>query len=400
MKKILVISPASYPVADAESIVNIKLLRALSEDGRFEIDLISKRNKWFTYPSGKIEAYGVKCKHNIIVEVGNTLTPKVIWQSLMSLFTFGVCYRGSHWAYAALPVVEQFVKRNHYDYVLTKNSPSFLLGWYLKRKYSIKWCASWNDPFPYEKYPKPYAGGLKSNSFVSRLMIKRMRQADMHIFPSERLGLYMNNYLNICVADQMIVCPHIVLPDETVTRDINNNELRIIHSGNLQNPRSPKSLLQGLRLALNKNPKMKVTISIMGKMSDEDLGLAHKMELDGSILFLKTVEYTESLKILSQYHVAAVIEADCEEGIFMPTKVSDCMQQGIPIAAISPMKGNLHDLYNEGYVSYFADIKSPEAISEMLIKMYSDLLEGKMPNKSSIKKEFLAESIVKQYLEL
>ena len=45
MKKILMIAPASYPVNGAEAIVNIKLLKALSDSGKFEIDLISKKNK-------------------------------------------------------------------------------------------------------------------------------------------------------------------------------------------------------------------------------------------------------------------------------------------------------------------------------------------------------------------
>ena len=43
MKKILMIAPASYPVNGAEAIVNIKLLKALSDSGEFEIDLISKK---------------------------------------------------------------------------------------------------------------------------------------------------------------------------------------------------------------------------------------------------------------------------------------------------------------------------------------------------------------------
>ena len=43
--------------------------------------------------------------------------------------------------------------------MITKNYPSELLGYYLKKKYNIKWVATWNDPFPHEKYPHPYGNG-------------------------------------------------------------------------------------------------------------------------------------------------------------------------------------------------------------------------------------------------
>ena len=84
----------------------------------------------------------------------------------------------------------------------------------------------------------------------------------------------------------------------------------------------------------------------------------------------------------------------------MPTKVSDCMQQGIPIFAISPMNGNLNDLYHQGYIHYFADVRSPESVSRALIKMYKDFEAGVLPKQASIKEDFLSSYIAQQYYNL
>ncbi len=399
-KKILVIAPSSFPVTNAESIVNIKLLRALSEDGRFDIDLVSKKSKWSTYPSAGIESYGVQCNIST-VEVDNKINFRVIWQNLMSFFKFGTVFKGCHWAFAALPQVTKLINSNHYDYVLTKDSPAFLLGWYAKYKYGLKWVASWNDPFPYDKYPKPYGKGQNYNSIIIHQMTGKMKVADIHIFPSLRLANYMNGYLHLeAFEEKCIICPHVVLKDNDAERHTSPSTLKIIHSGNLQNPRSPQPLLKGLRMALDREPKMKISISILGKMSSSDEELSRELGVSEYVKYLKPIEYNESLLLLSGFHISAVIEADCDEGIFMPTKVSDCMQQGIPIFAISPLNGNLNDLYQQGYIHYFADVRSPESVSLALIKMYKDFEAGVLPKQASIKVDLLSSHIAQQYFDL
>ena len=67
MKRILVIAPQSYPVTGAESIVNIKQLKALSNSSEFEIDLVSKRSKQGNYKTDDFSTTQIKLKSlNII----------------------------------------------------------------------------------------------------------------------------------------------------------------------------------------------------------------------------------------------------------------------------------------------------------------------------------------------
>lgn len=402
MKKILMIAPASYPVNGAEAIVNIKLLKALSDSGKFEIDLISKKNKWENYASEPFENLGINLRSLNIVEVDNKINIKTIWQHLMSLILFGVVFKGCHWAVEALSIAKKLVVENKYDFIVTKNAPSLLLGYYLKKKYGVKWIATWNDPYPVAKYPSPYGKGADAKENHSdKALIKIMNNwVDYHLFPSDRLRTYMMKYLSVSI-DKTKIIPHVVLPYKE-GNELNlykEDILKILHSGNLQNPRNPETFFLALRRFIHNNPTLKIEVTIMGVYDKNTANYIKASSLDNVVKVIPSVSYNESLQILKDYHVALIIEADCEEGIFLPTKVSDFMQCGKPIFAVSPKKGVLKDLCNETYIGYFADVRNIDAIYEEISKLYNDFKDGKLEDNIKIPEEYKSDDIVSQYLK-
>ena len=398
MKKVLFIAPASYPVHGAEAIVNMKLLNALFNSGQFDIDLISREETKFNYPSPPLESYGLKCYHKII-KVNNKRTDlKVIWQNIVTWYKFGIWFPGCHWAYPGACEAEKLIKKNKYDYVVSKNPPSFLVAYYLKKKYGIKWVASWNDPYPYIKYPVPYGKGLGYKNKIVNKITEIMSSADIFIFPNARLRDYMQRYVNFR-KEQALVIPHIAL-EKPLLNHQSTKTLRLIHTGNLSRPRNIKVFLEGLKKAITINPDMRISLSILGLMSDDDKRYVEELELDSYFNYLEPVEYQKSLEIASTFDVAVIIEADCEEGIFLPTKVGDYMQIHLPIFAVSPKNGELNDLRNEHYVSYFADVKNSEAVCDQLLLIYRDFLSGCLKRTTKVKPEYLPESIVEQYINI
>lgn len=399
MKKILLIAPSSYPVNGAEAIVNIKLLRALTKNGNFEIDLVSKKHKWADYKSDELSELGIKLRSLNIVEVDNKMNLKTIWQHLLSLLRFGVVYKGSHWAVAALPIVKRLLKENEYDYVLTKDSPSLLLGCYAKRKKGVKWIAKWNDPYPSNYYPHPYGKGWDfKGTRTDRKLIKMMRKyVDVHMFPSKRILDYMMRYLRLDV-NKTIVSPHVALSNEQKPLLCDDSKLRIIHSGNLKKPRDPKTFLTALARFTQSHTDAQIEVTILGVFDDEVNHYIEELGLSDYIKIKEPVSYDKSLEELANHHVALIIEADCEEGIFMPTKVSDSVQCGKLIFAISPKKGVLNDLYNSNCISYFASVDDVDAIYNELVKLHNDFLGKKSFVQNSIPLSFTEEEIVNQYL--
>ena len=395
-KHILVIAPASIPITGAEAICNVKLLRVLSENG-YKIDLISKRMKYTHYPETNLAELGLNLNSVNTIEVDNKISLKVIWQHLCCLFIFGTVFKGAHWAYCVLKVAKELCKKNQYDAIITKNSPSELLGYYFKKKNGIKWIATWNDPYPTKKYPKPYGNGVNAKLFIlERPLLKKMEEADYHIFPNQRIRDYMSNYINI-PAEKTRIIPHVVIPREHIETPHEN--LKIVHLGNVLPPRDATPFLRALSEFIKNKQDAKIEIAFIGQTPQSIKDYIKTTHLEKYVKVFPPVKYEESQEILETYDIQLIVEAPCEEGIFLPTKVSDSMQLGKPIFTISPSVGVLNDLYKKGHISYFSSVKDEKDILATLEQVYNDFTNGKLKT-FSLEKSYSPQTIFQQYDEI
>lgn len=379
MKRILFIAPSSYPVNGAEAIVNIKLLRALSECGEFAIDLVSKTHKWQNYPTNEsLEDLRIKLESYTTISVDNKMSLRVVWEHLLAFLFFGVTFKGAHWAYKALGTVKSLVKGKKYDYIITKDSPSILLGLYLKKKYNVKWVATWNDPYPMNMYPFPYGSGNQNKrGIIDRKLIRIMKKyPDIHIFPSDRLKNYMNFYLKL-PESKLHVIPHVVFRNKFIEPNYSQTTLKLIHSGNLCSPRNPATFINAFSRFIKEHPSAKIEFHILGVLDKNVTFMVENEGLSKYIKILPPVSYSESLALLRNYQIAVIIEANCAEGVFMPTKVSDFMENKIRIFSVSPSCGVLNDLYSSSHIPYFAPVENTSAIYEQICKAYGDFVAGK-----------------------
>ena len=395
-KHILVIAPASIPITGAEAICNVTLLRVLSENG-YKIDLISKRMKYTHYPETNLAELGLNLNSVNTIEVDNKISLKVIWQHLCCLFIFGTVFKGAHWAYCVLKVAKELCKKNQYDAIITKNSPSELLGYYFKKKNGIKWIATWNDPYPTKKYPKPYGNGVNAKLFIlERPLLKKMEEADYHIFPNQRIRDYMSNYINI-PAEKTRIIPHVVIPREHI--DTPHENLKIVHLGNVLPPRDATPFLRALSEFIKNKQDAKIEIAFIGQTPQSIKDYIKTTHLEKYVKVFPPVKYEESQEILETYDIQLIVEAPCEEGIFLPTKVSDSMQLGKPIFTISPSVGVLNDLYKKGHISYFSSVKDEKDILATLEQVYNDFTNGKLKT-FTLEKSYSPQTIFQQYDEI
>ncbi|GAB2989237.1 hypothetical protein GCM10027284_02200 [Cyclobacterium sediminis] len=394
--KILMVAPNSIPLYGAESIVNVKLLKLLTNNN-FEVDLISKRNKWENYPAEEdLNKLDVKLNDFKIVVVDNKLSFKTILQHIRTFFTFGTVFKGAHWAFIVISELKNNLKRNKYDYVITKSSPSLLVGYYLKRKYGYKWIASWNDPYPNLKYPFPYGKGIDAKlPWFQKKVLKIMEQADCHIFPSERLKDYMCKYIDIKESNIHII-PHIVFKEKEIKKNNCTDMLRILHSGNVKSPRNPRSFILAIRRLYNDNPSINLKIDFVGVYDADLKTFISDNKLNNIISLLPPNKYQDSLKIIPNYNLAIIIEAECEEGIFLPTKVGDYMQYQIPIFTISPKNGLLNDLYQNNYIQYFSDNSDVGSIYDELKSIVIDFQNNNL-KKSKFNNSYNSSHVLLSY---
>ena len=401
MKRILFISHSCFPVNGAEEIVNVRLLSALSKSGEFIIDVVTKKKKSSNYPSEALEKYDVKISSLHMIEVDNKITPTTIWQHAMTFFRFGIVHKGDHWAAAALPIAINLVKENKYDYVLTRAAPAHYIGNYLKQHFGIKWVCTWNDPQPLDMYPQPYGNGNNEDMVKKNAKeIKMMRNADVFIYPNQRLANYMNSYLKSDKKDMYII-PHVIVGNLHEPKLFNGGKLKFIHSGKCITPRRATNLLIALNDLISENAILKdeISFSFMGILNIEDEEFVKTTGLKDVVNMIEPVPYLKSLQILKDYDVAVIIEAPCEEGIFLPTKVSDFMMEGKRILTLSPKNGLMHDLCNDGNISYFADVEDVNSIKVAIRRIVADSKKTEWNEfKVNIPKEYNQQLVVQKYL--
>ncbi len=403
MKRILFIANSCLPVTGPENICNSRQLAVLSQSGKFKIDLVTRHDNTTYYPQDDIEEYGIKLYSLNFVEVSNKISIKTIWQHLRAWLKFGVIEAGYHWAYAAIPVCEELVRLNKYDFVVSKNASSYLVAYYLQRKYGIKWIASWNDPFPRDLWIEPYGLGNSLDN-VKRCMriVEIMKKADEYVYPNARLANYVNTYVQ-ADENKIHIIPHVMTRKPSAARKRAGGPIRLIHPGQCNAPRYARTLLQAMKELIEEKKLNKddLTITFMGKTNPDEMLMMEEEPLNGVVIIRESVAYHESLNVMAEYDIALIIEAACEEGIFLPTKVSDFMMAGMRMLAICPKIGVQHDLYEQGYISYFGDVMDVKSIKSSLLKIVEDSKNSEWNDyQVNVPKCFTADYVVGEFLKL
>lgn len=387
MKKptILFVAPSCYPIDGAEANVNAKVIKALTDYGCI-VDLISRKStKSLCYPKSTDNYYFGKIRNIVEVDWYIKKDLKRIINHLKVFFKTGYCYIWADWAYPAIKACEELIENNHYDYIYSFNAPSEIIALYLHKKYGIKWVATWNDPYCWNKYPAPYGKGI--NGKISRLRTKLIKEIGrnvyFNIFPSKRLRDYMLKYMYGMKKDHTCICPHLVLEDMDIKTDYQStNTLNLIHAGALGRERNPMTLLKGLKEFLLSHPDAKIELNLLGVFERADGSETERFISENGlgkyINLLSPVTYSESLHVISKNDVCLLVEAPCVEGIFLPSKVADYIQLNKPVFTISPSNGTLKDMYLTNEISYFADVTDSHSIANELSKIYNDFYNGNL----------------------
>lgn len=384
--RILFVAPSCFPVYGPEANVNAKVVKLLSEAG-YTIDLVTGKtsNVHYKIDNDDVFFHKVESIHN--VPRNNKPGLKAIIEYVRTFIKTGHIYKSIAGALPMIKKCEELIARNKYDFIFTKDYPSEVVGLYITKKYGIPWVPTWNDPYMMVKFPAPYGKGYDYNAgfFRERLIKALSKAAYRHAFPSARLRDYMLKYMTGMKPESCVVIPHL-LTNEFVScgEPLSRDELTLIYAGSLSKERDPQTFFDGFNLFLKDHPDAKIKVMIMGVYEGHQpeyiSDLFAKNGLSDHFVQLPRATYMESNLISAKYDVNLILEADCEEGIFLPSKVPNCLQCQRTLMAVSPRIGTLNDLYNEGIVEYFADVSSPENIAAELGRLYGDYRNGQIYN--------------------
>jgi hypothetical protein len=202
-----------------------------------------------------------------------------------------------------------------------------------------------------------------------------------------------------------MIIPHICiqgLPKETKEEQAIPKRLRIVHSGNVSVPRDPYPFLLGLKVFLDKYPDAVIVSNFLGKQTVDFKEKIIELNLEEYINILNPMDYLANLEFISSHDIALIIEAPSDNSVFLPTKVSDYMQCGTDIFAISPENGVLNDLYKAGIIKYFANCSDKNGIAEEIEKIHLFYLKNGQSylSRTTICSDYSEENIINLYANI
>lgn len=375
--KILMIAPACFPVTGAEAIVNSKLALGFMEYG-YEIDIVTSDSKLSPYPS-----YGGECWKDLS-KVTTTVPMPAGWNFLHLVRFASAAWktqsliRGIAWADEAYSSAKNLLKKKKYNFILARTTPGDLVASGLSKRYDIPWVKNWNDPYPHIKYPSPYGKGKSAE--ISLTMRRYLRQISMTAnwttFPCERLREYMCSYLPKCVLEKSSIVPHIGLEKFKFNKHKRNNKFIVCHAGKLNPPRDAGVFLKAIRKFIdNSKYPPSILVRLIGDQSVGTLSLIEELALGAYVHVLPSLSYLDSLEEMGSADICLLVEAACDEGVFLPSKYVDILQVSRPVWSISPVVGTMNDLIQEfggGVVSDCTSIDSNVAALDLLYRLWSE----------------------------
>jgi len=193
------------------------------------------------------------------------------------------------------------------------------------------------------------------------------------------------------------IMPHMALSLLSQKNKKEHNIIKMVHCGDVRKPRDPKLFLKALG-NIKKNYDKNFECYFIGGYDSDINQYILDYGLNDSIKLLPSKNYKDSMDFISQCDVAIIIEAQCEEGIYLPTKVVDSFQCGLPVFCVSPRVGYLRDIVLKYNVGYIADNTSESDIINSLNKMFSDYEKHNLPkiNKENVP-YFFEDNIVDSY---
>lgn len=267
----------------------------------------------------------------------------------------------------------------------------------------LPWTAYFSDPWPYFLYPAPYTS--RSGRLYRRRAVAMARRicarADALLFPSKRLADSLESIYRL-ETDRVFVAPHMGprldegragLPDgETSTSTA--DELVLRHAGYLMKERRVDGLFEGL-LQLDDSQRAGVRVEFMGRRA---AGIEVPVELENIVEFLPSRSPEAARRWMAAADVALLVEADCEEGIFLPSKFAEYVVEAHPMLCLSPARGTIADYLADGGglrvgPSDAAGIAA--ALRELLIAKREGRLGDHAPG-PSLRRQFQPDVVVQQ----
>jgi len=288
------------------------------------------------------------------------------------------------WALGVRQEAMELVRRRNIDLIYTTGPPHSVhfLGYYVKKNTGIPWVMDFRDPMTKHA---PTAGLGRLKTFCEELKKKTLlflyesmfiRKADRVITATEPItqdlkALHPQNSPKITTITNGFDEQDFI---GVTPRNGERRRLTIVYTGRFWAHQSPFDFLEGAKLALKRNPKLKdeMRVFFIGDINPQHTKLLTSPELFGTVQILGAMPHRDAISYQLGGDVNLLIVTPSEEkggSRIFTGKIFEYLRAGRPILAIVP-KGitwELIELQNLGYTVHPTD---HSGIAQAIIAIY------------------------------
>lgn len=238
-----------------------------------------------------------------------------------------------------------------------------------------KWMAYVHDPYPFHFYPNPYKWIEPGHEFKEAFFRKVSEKAKYSGFPSQLLLEWMGSHYPNFIKTAVVI-PHQNANYQPKELDLPDyfdvSKFNLLHAGNLLHTRSPKGLVEGLKLFFERQPeaKKKVRLLLIGSSSGYTEMLDHyqksipELHVHHQIMPFDTV-YT----MQQNATVNIILEAKSDSSPFLPAKFPHCVEANKMILSLAPRRSEVRRLLGDDY-PYWAEADDAPKIAILIEMLY------------------------------
>lgn len=243
------------------------------------------------------------------------------------------------WRKDVTAAVSEYVAKSGYrpDAIVTFAQPfsDHLIGLELKSRLGLPWLAHFSDPWA----DNPF---VEVDSTTRNLNVKLERSvaeaADVLVFTSsETVDLFFRKYPEK-LRQKARVLPQCFDADLYSDSQVCDDKVRIRYLGNFYGHRTPKPLIDAVSEIHRRDPNAldDVVFELIGPGDATEVArLAAKLP-SGLIDARPSVNYRESLDLMSRADGLLIIDAPAEISVFLPSKLIDYIGSGRPVFGVTP----------------------------------------------------------------
>lgn len=245
------------------------------------------------------------------------------------------------WARRAVTAVRSRRLLTEADVLVTFGQPmsDHVAGLELTRRTGCAWVAHFSDPWIDNPFENRTERAQRHGRRLERAVLER---ADRIIFTSAETARLVLSAHAAVDPDKVRVLPHAfdpaLYPRTDQSRVVTQSRLVLRHVGSFYGRRTPAPLIAALAMSLKEDPALadRLRVELVGAPPGS-LDVPGAAELPHELVRVTpTVDYVQSLALMSSADLLLVVDAPAVESVFLPSKLIDYLGSGRPVLALTP----------------------------------------------------------------